>query len=183
MKNKHLTTQHMVLIAVFTAVIVICAQIAIPLPGGVPFTLQTFAIALAGVVLGPAKGTMAVIIYILLGAVGAPVFAHASGGLNIAVAHHTSGFILSFPLISFFAGIGVNKNNRIFLVTGLTIGVVLNLIIGMLYFAWLLPSSLPFAFANAVLPFLIPTAIWMVGLVVMSKPIRTAIAKQEEHES
>ena len=60
-------------IALFTALIAVLAQISIPLPGGVPLTLQTFAVPLAGLVLGCRRGTLATAVYVLLGAVGVPV--------------------------------------------------------------------------------------------------------------
>ena len=64
----------MIITAMFAAVIAVLAQIAIPLPSGVPVTLQTFAVALTGVVLGAKLGTISTFIYILLGAVVFPYF-------------------------------------------------------------------------------------------------------------
>ena len=63
----------MVYIAVFAVLIAICSWISIPTT--VPFTLQTFAVFLAVGVLGGKRGSLSVLIYILLGAVGIPVFA------------------------------------------------------------------------------------------------------------
>ena len=57
----------------FAAVIAIMAQISIPMPGGVPMTMQTFAITLAAVVLGAKLSTVSCVIYLLLGAVGVAV--------------------------------------------------------------------------------------------------------------
>lgn len=70
----------MVYIAVFAVLIAICSWISIPTT--VPFTLQTFAIFLAVGVLGGKRGSLSVLIYILLGAVGIPVFAGFSGGFG-----------------------------------------------------------------------------------------------------
>ena len=85
-------------IALFTALIAILAQISIPLPGGVPLTLQTFAVPLAGLVLGSKRGTIATVVYVLLGAVGVPVFSNFTVGLGIVLVL-TGGFIVSFPLM------------------------------------------------------------------------------------
>ena len=76
----------------FAAVIAIMAQISIPMPGGVPMTMQTFAITLAAVVLGAKLSTVSSVIYLLLGAVGVPVLANFSGGFDkfIAPAIRTS---------------------------------------------------------------------------------------------
>ena len=76
------STKTMIITAMFAAVIAVLAQIAFPLPSGVPVTLQTFAVALTGVVLGAKLGTISTFIYILLGAVGVPVFSGLNGGLG-----------------------------------------------------------------------------------------------------
>ena len=89
----------------FAAVIAVLAQIAIPLPSGVPVTLQTFAVALTGVVLGAKRGSIATFVYILLGAVGVPVFSGFNGGLG-AIVGKTGGFIWGFLFLAFFAGLG-----------------------------------------------------------------------------
>ena len=60
-------------IALFTALTAVCAQISVPLPGGVPITLQTFAVMLASIALG-FDGVAAVAVYIFLGLIGVPVF-------------------------------------------------------------------------------------------------------------
>ena len=70
-------------IAIFTAIIAIMAQISIPLPGGVPLTLQTLAVPLAGIILGAKRGTLSTLVYILLAMVGVPVLAGLSGGIGV----------------------------------------------------------------------------------------------------
>ena len=60
-------------IALFTALTAVCAQISIPLPGGVPITLQTLAVMLASIALG-FDGVAAVAVYVFLGLIGVPVF-------------------------------------------------------------------------------------------------------------
>lgn len=83
----------MTLIAVFAALMAICAWISIP--AAVPFTLQTFAVFLAVGLLGGKRGTIAVAVYILLGAVGAPVFSGFNSGLG-ALMGLTGGYIIGF---------------------------------------------------------------------------------------
>lgn len=86
-------TYDMVYIAVFAVLIAICSWISIPMT--VPFTLQTFAVFLAVGVLGGKRGSLAVLIYILLGAVGIPVFAGFSGGIGQLLGN-TGGYIIGF---------------------------------------------------------------------------------------
>ena len=73
------------MVGVFAAVLAVLSQISFPLPSGIPVTLQTFAVALCGYALGCKRGTLAVLVYIVLGAVGLPVFANFSGGFGSLV--------------------------------------------------------------------------------------------------
>lgn len=91
--NGRSKTFDMVYIAVFAVLIAICSWISIPTV--VPFTLQTFAIFLAVGVLGGKRGTAAVLLYILLGAVGIPVFAGFSAGMGVILGN-TGGYIVGF---------------------------------------------------------------------------------------
>ena len=105
------STGSMIVTAMFTAVTAVLAQISVPLPSGVPVTLQTFAVALAGVVLGPRLGTLSTFVYILLGAVGVPVFSGFNGGLG-AIVGKTGGFLWGFLFLSSFAGAGTQLRMR-----------------------------------------------------------------------
>ena len=86
-------TYDMVYIGIFTVLIAICSWISIP--AAVPFTLQTFGIFMAVEVLGGKRGTMAVLVYILMGAVGIPVFAGFQGGIGV-IFNTTGGYIVGF---------------------------------------------------------------------------------------
>ena len=93
--TPHSKTLDMVYIAVFAVLIAICSWISIPTV--VPFTLQTFAIFLSIGILGGKRGTLAVLVYILLGLMGIPVFAGFSGGIGV-LAGNTGGYIMGFLL-------------------------------------------------------------------------------------
>ena len=86
--------QKVVMTGMLAAVMAVMSQIQFPLPSGVPVTMQTFAMALAGYILGWRYGLASTVVYILLGAVGVPVFAGFSGGLGFTVSR--SG-LLSYP--------------------------------------------------------------------------------------
>ena len=88
-------TRNMVYIAMFAVLISICSWISIP--SAVPFTMQTFGIFLAVAVLGGKRGSLAVLVYLLLGLVGVPVFAGFSGGIG-CLAGTTGGYIVGFQL-------------------------------------------------------------------------------------
>lgn len=86
-------TYDMVYIAIFAVLMAVCSWISIPTT--VPFTLQTFGVFIAVGVLGGKRGTLAVLVYILLGAVGIPVFSGFKGGIG-ALAGTTGGYIVGF---------------------------------------------------------------------------------------
>ncbi len=86
-------TIDMVYIAIFAALMAVCSWISIPTT--VPFTLQTFGVFMAVGILGGKRGTLAVLVYILLGAIGLPVFAGFSGGIG-ALLGTSGGYIVGF---------------------------------------------------------------------------------------
>jgi len=141
------------MMGVFAAIIAVFAQIIIPLPYGVPITLQTLAIPLAGVVLGSKKGTITTILYILIGAVGVPVFAGFTGGLGV-VFGPTGGFILSFPFLALAAGLGAEKDNKLWLWGAIVTGVLVNYLCGVVYFSIFTSNDLITSFMVCVLVFI-----------------------------
>ena len=86
-------TYDIVYIAVFAVIMAICSWISIPTT--VPFTLQTFGGFIAVGILGGKRGTLAVLVYIILGAIGVPVFSGFTGGVGI-LAGTTGGYIIGF---------------------------------------------------------------------------------------
>lgn len=99
------TTTDLALIAAFGALIAAVAYLgAIPVGGaGVPITLQSLAVMLAGCVLGPLRGSLAVVLYLALGAIGLPVFAEHSSGLGVFTGV-SAGYLVAFPLAAALAG-------------------------------------------------------------------------------
>ena len=96
--KKTFSTKEMVLIAMFAAVMAVCSWISIPI-GSIPITLQTFGVFCALSLLGGRNGTFSIAVYILLGAVGLPVFTGFKGGIG-ALTGPTGGYILGFILMA-----------------------------------------------------------------------------------
>lgn len=91
-------------VAVFAALVAAFSLLpGIPLGAGVPITLQTLAVILAGMVLGPGRGAAAVGLYLVAGLAGLPVFSGFSSGVGV-LAGPSAGYLLSFPLAAFVAG-------------------------------------------------------------------------------
>lgn len=162
--------------AIFTALICVLSQLSIPMPAGVPMTLQTLIIPIAGIILGAKWGTISTLIYLLLGAVGIPVFAGGTAGFGVLFGM-TGGFLISFPLMALCAGLGSRKNNKAATAIGLILGAVLNYAIGTIWFVVAAPSDFASAFTACVLPF-IPTAIIkIIGAEILGLYLKKVLTK------
>lgn len=176
MENKSLATKDLCMIGLWAAIIAVLAQISIPMPMGVPMTMQTFAITMAAIVLGSKKGFIATGIYVLLGAIGLPVYAGFSGGISYIVGV-TGGFLISFPLMAFIIGLGVEYRNKIKFgfTLGIVVGTLSNYIVGVIMFCMLTGSSVGVGITACVIPF-IPTAIIKaVVAAVLGLKVRTRL--------
>ncbi|MDR1017986.1 MAG: biotin transporter BioY [Lachnospiraceae bacterium] len=160
MKQSNLAVKDMAFIALFTAVIVITSQISIPMPGSVPITMQTFAIILTGIVLGPKNGTLSVLVFLLLGAVGLPVFAGFTGGISKFVGP-TGGFLFSFPLMALVIGLfaKIKTHKLIWIAIGIILGTLINFAMGAALFMALTNSNLWATLTATIIPFIPGTII------------------------
>ncbi|MBX6350108.1 MAG: biotin transporter BioY [Clostridia bacterium] len=100
-----MNVRSLVLTALFAALTAVGAYLAIPNPlaAGVPFTLQVFAIFLAGSLIGPRLAFLSQVVYLALGAAGAPVFAGGAGGIVHFVAP-SGGYLFAFPVMAWIIG-------------------------------------------------------------------------------
>ena len=106
--NQKIRTKQMVLIALMTAVTCVLGPLSIPLPfSPVPISLTNFAIFLAIFVLGMKSGTISFIIYLLLGAVGVPVFSSFRGGFQV-LAGPTGGYLIGFIFLALIMGFALD---------------------------------------------------------------------------
>lgn len=105
-RSRGVDPRSVALVAVFTALLVAAAVVpGIPVGGfGVPITLQTLAVLLTGLVLGPGRGGVAVLVYLLLGFVGLPVFSAGQSGLQV-LSGPTAGYLLSFVVAAVVVGL------------------------------------------------------------------------------
>ncbi len=133
--KKRFSAKNITAIAFFAALISVLSQIQIPLPSGLPLTLQTFAVCLCGYVLGAKKSVICLLVYILLGMCGVPVFAGFGGGIY-RLFGISGGFILSFPLVSALCGTGKEKRAFYAVLAGVA-GVLLCQVTGALWYAYI----------------------------------------------
>lgn len=147
-------TNKLVFTGVFTAVIAVMSQISLPSPTGVPITLQTFAIALAGFFIGWKQGLLSTLIYIILGAAGVPVFSNFTGGFGKIVGL-TGGFIWGFLPFSALCGAGQKcKRKYIGMLTGL-IGLGICHFLGVLQFSVVSGTPLGRSFMLVSFPYIL----------------------------
>ena len=120
-------------IPLFAALTAVGAYVAVPM-APVPMTLQTLFVLLAGTVLGPAAGAASQLLYIAVGAAGAPIFSGGGAGLGW-VFGPTGGFLMAFPLAAAMAGWLAGEARRVIpTVLGLIVGTVAIFLLGA---AWL----------------------------------------------
>lgn len=103
-----LTTKDLIEVSIFTALMAIGAYINIGFPT-IPFTMQTLFVLLAGLLLGPVKGSISMLIYLFLGIIGVPVFATAPFGGFSYIYKLTFGYLIGFIFAAFITGYIANK--------------------------------------------------------------------------
>lgn len=162
------------MIALFAAITAVLSQIAIPMPSQVPVTLQTFAVALCGYCLGAKKGTAAILVYILLGAVGIPVFTGFKGGIA-CIASFTGGFIYGFLPFVFLSGISVNRRTARILL-GFA-GLAVLHFFGVLHYSLLTSNGFIESFFLVSAPYMIKDLISVVLAYFASVGVNKATAK------
>ena len=154
--NQKIKTKQMMLIALMTAVTCVLGPLSIPLPfSPVPISLTNFAIFLAIFVLGMKNGTISFIIYLLLGAVGVPVFSSFRGGLQV-LAGPTGGYLIGFIFLALIMGFALDHFDRKLVPTiiGMIIGMVVCYAFGTVWLAKLLSLSFKEGLMMGVIPYL-----------------------------
>lgn len=152
---KKLTVRDLTMISLFTALICVSSYIRIDLPYGAPLTAQTLAVMLAGSILAPRHAAFSLFTYLLLGAVGAPIFAGGTAGLPIILGKtggYLIGFLLGAVVISLMRG---KKSSLIRLGIANVIGgiIVINLF-GAVWLNYITGMGMAKTFMLGVLPFI-----------------------------
>lgn len=152
-------TRDMVLIGLFAAIICIFAPFTIPI-GAVPISLATFAVYLAAVVLGRKNGTIAVVIYILIGIIGLPVFSGFQGGLG-KVFGVTGGYLIGYIPCAFISGAIIEKfaDKKTVYPAALVLGTIVLYAFGTLWFMVQSGNGLIHSLTVCVVPFLLGDAL------------------------
>lgn len=176
METKKMKTLDMVYIALFACLMAICAWISIP--GQIPFTLQTMGVFLAVGLLGGKRGTVAVLVYILMGAVGLPVFSGFAGGLGKLLGM-TGGYIVGFLVsaLLMWAMEALFGSKKWVLPLSMVVGLIACYAFGTAWFMVVYTSSqgaitLGAVLGMCVIPYIIPDAVKIAVALLLTKALK-----------
>lgn len=171
------SVRSMVFMAIFAALICIAGPIAVPVPGNlVPISLGTFAIYLTGAMLGGKRGTISVAVYIMLGAVGLPVFTNFMGGFAKLLGP-TGGYIVGYVPLVLLTGIfaEMSAKKRWLMPVGMVLGTVVMYALGV---AWIVVQTGADPVATTVsyvLPYLIGDSIKIALTTAIAVPLSSRL--------
>ena len=164
--------------ALFAAFIAVTSPLSISTPFGVPLTLQTFSVALCGYTLGCCWSAASVATYIIIGAVGLPVFSGFQGGVNVLFGL-TGGFIIGFIGLSALCGLGMRfKNVTARILMGFA-GIAVCHAAGTVQFAAVYKIGVVAAFMSASAPYLLKDAVSIVLAYFLSIYILKILKKHK----
>ena len=178
-KRSSFRTVELAYIAMFAALTAVCSWIAIPTT--VPFTMQTFAVFITMLMLGGRRGLFAVLTYILLGAVGVPVFAEFSGGLGVLFGM-TGGYIIGFifTALIYWAAEKLIGTHFVIKLIALVVGLAVCYAFGTVWFIIVYSKKvesigLGAALGMCVTPFIIPDLIKLALAFFLSEALKKRI--------
>ena len=176
-KGPRLSVIRMTRIAVFAALLCVAAPWSIPI-GPIPLSLATFVVYLTGALLGLVDGTIAVAVYLLLGAVGVPVFSGFTGGIQKLLGV-TGGYLVGYlPCVAIVgAAADHTKKHRWLVAVAMVAGTALLYALGTVWFMLQSGRTLAESMSLCVLPFLPGDAAKIAVASALSIPLRAAMEK------
>ena len=174
---KKLSTFDITSTAIFAALLCVLAPLSLPI-GPIPISLATLIIYLAATILAPKLSTMSVVVYILLGLVGLPVFSGYAGGVGKLVGP-TGGYIIGYIPMAFIAGYITFKfiDKKYMAVAGMVAGTAVLYLIGTIWFVIQMKCEVGYALSVCVVPFLLGDAIKIVVATVLGIAVRERLVK------
>ncbi len=169
-------TRNIIFVGMMTAVMAILSIIRIPLPSGVPITLQTFAVALCGFIFSWKLAMSVLAVYLLLGGIGVPIFSGMTGGLGVILGL-TGGFLIGFIPMALFCGFGSDSPHIWESASLGIIGLIICHTFGVLQFAYLTGRTPIQSFFLVSLPYLIKDILSVLGAILSAIPIKKAIKR------
>ena len=180
-EKRYSNTAYMALCGLFAALTVVCTYISIPLGfTPIPVNLATLAVFMAGGILGMKYGTISLIVYVLLGAVGLPVFSNFSGGPGV-LAGPTGGYIAGYIAAAFIVGVLSDRIFRsslsgtkrtVLCAIAMTAGLIACYFLGTLWFMYITGTGLIASLASCIIPFLIGDALKIIAASILVTRLR-----------
>ncbi len=145
--------------ALMLGVLICLSQISVALPTAVPITLQTLAIYLIACLMTPNHAFYTVLCYLIMGAIGLPVFSNFSSGMG-ALIGPTGGFLFSFPIMALVMSTIITHNRSVQgHILAMIIGTAITYGLGSIYFMYTMKAALLSTLMTCVLPFLLGDAL------------------------
>jgi biotin transport system substrate-specific component len=167
----------MVLAALMAALTAVGAYIYVPI-GPVPIVLSTLFVILSGLLLGSRWGLISMALYLLVGAIGIPVFAGGKGGFAYFLGP-TGGYLFGYLISAWITGLLSERSNRLFVwdVTAVAIGSLILYGCGVLWLKVVTQMSWPKTLLVGVIPFLIGDAIKASVAVILARSVRPMLSR------
>ena len=161
-----------------TAITCILAPLSIPLPfSPVPISLTNLVIFISVFILGMKDATISFLIYLLLGAVGLPVFASFHAGLSV-LAGPTGGYLIGFIFLALIQGFAMKYFDRKLIPTiiGMLIGMAVCYIFGTVWLAKLMSLSFKEGLFMGVIPYLPGDAVKIIIAMIVGPILRSRLS-------
>lgn len=177
-QRRRTRTRDLTAAALVTSLMAVSGWIALPL-GPVPITLQIFGVALAALLLPSAWALAAMSTYVVLGAIGVPVFAHGQAGPGVLMGP-TGGYIIGFVIAAQLGALARETLERRGAsqvaadVTAVVLVIAIVYLLGWLQLAMVTGMSAPKAFVVGVVPFLAADAIKAAVAIGVARAVRRA---------
>lgn len=170
--GKTSTVYSMTVMALMTAVTCIIAPMSIPI-GPVPISLTNLVLCFSIVLVGKKRATVSFFIYLLVGAIGIPVFSGFSGGIGKMIGP-TGGYLIGFLFLTWIGGIFTEKHlgKPFWYAVGMLLGTVSVYFFGTIWFVFLMKTEVWYALTICVFPFLIFDIIKIVLACTVGETIR-----------
>ena len=182
---KNTLSKKSILVSLFAALICAGCFISIPLPGGVPVVVQDMLAMLSGLLLGPVLGSASVIVFMILGCIGLPVFS-GKAGIQVLLNGPTCGFLWGYLASTFFAGLLLHiflhpskehSNLKQWIVISLVavLETIILFVLGIIGFRIVTGADMAKTLAAVVIPFIPGNAIKLVVMILLTKKFRPRI--------
>lgn len=172
----NLSIKEITLVGMCAALMAIFSQLSIPLPfTSVPVTLQVFGLVILAVIVGAKVGTLSLIIYVIIGAIGLPVFANFHSGFGVLIGP-TGGYIIGFVIMAFLIGYASSKKNKIILFTVSYLGVLIDLILGTIQLKVVTGMTVNAALIAGLYPFILKDLITVSIAVIIGLKVKKSVA-------